>query len=244
MSGLDYGLQYARFHPDTEEHAERMAAWLRGELAPHLPADRAAPVVDVGCGRGYALRALRALGYADLAGVEASPAQAERARAAGFAVDVADDTEAWLRERPGRFGAALLLDVLEHVPRERQVALLAALRDALVPGGCLVVTVPNANAILASRWLYDDFTHHASFTEGSLAFVLASAGFERVAIGAEKGLGLFPKRLWRRSQRAAARKYIVRWLWLQVFKAEMPDAPIDAISFELNLKAVAYRARA
>jgi SAM-dependent methyltransferase len=240
MSGLDYGLQYARFHPDTEAHAERMAAWLRGELASHLPADRAAPVVDVGCGRGYALRALRALGYTELAGVEASPQQAEQARAAGFAVDVTDDTEAWLHARPARFGAALLLDVLEHVPRERQVALLAA----LPPGGCLVLTVPNANAILASRWLYDDFTHHASFTEGSLAFALANAGFERVAIDAEKGLGSFPKRLWRRSHRVAARKYIVRWLWLQVYKAEMPEAPLDAISFELNLKAVAYRARA
>jgi hypothetical protein len=48
---------------------------------------------------------------------------------------------------------------------------------ALEPGGCLICQVPNASSGIASRWRYGDWTHHCSFSETSLDFVLYNAGF-------------------------------------------------------------------
>jgi 2-polyprenyl-3-methyl-5-hydroxy-6-metoxy-1,4-benzoquinol methylase len=235
----DYSIYYSIYHDDSEAHAHAMALAVTELLRDDLPADRSARILDLGCGYGFALRALRSLGFSALQGMESSQQQAERARAAGFTVDVADDSAAWLRTREARFDCVLLLDVLEHVPVAAQIDLLRAIHLALAPGGRLIVTTPNANAILAARWRYNDHTHHASFTEHSLYYVLRNALFDPITIDAGKGIGRFPRRLWRRSSWPMARRWIVRWCWLQVFKAEVPWEDIDKISFELNLKAVA-----
>jgi SAM-dependent methyltransferase len=239
MSQFDYSIYYRRFHDDSESHAESMARMTGSILNGHLPTDRSAPIIDVGCGYGFALRAMRSFGYTNVVGLEMSPEQAQRSRNAGFDVVVTDDTIAWLKAHRGRFAFVSLLDVLEHVPVYLQIELARAIREALQPGGKLFLTVPNANAILSSRWRYNDYTHHSSFTEHSLYFVLKNAGFDEIKIDANKGLGRFPKRLWRRDARHSLRRWIVRWCWLQVFKAEIPWEKLDDISFELNLRAVA-----
>jgi len=239
MSQFDYSIHYRSFHDDSESHAESMARMMGSLLNGYLPTDRSAPIIDVGCGYGFALRAMRSFGHTNLLGLEMSPEQAQRSRNAGFDVILTDDTIAWLKGHRGRFAFVSLLDVLEHVPVSLQIELTRAIREALQPEGKLFLTVPNANAILSSRWRYNDYTHHSSFTEHSLYFVLKNAGFDEIKIDANKGLGRFPKRLWRRDARRSLRRWIVRWCWLQVFKAEIPWEKLDDISFELNLRAIA-----
>ena len=241
MSDIDYSIYYGRFHDDTEEHAENMAVSMKSMLEPSVPVDRESPILDIGCGYGFALRALRHLGFTQLKGLEISPQQAERCRKAGFEVEVADDTIPWLKENAGQFAFVVLLDVLEHVPVASQIEFARAVHGVLKPGGKLILTVPNANAILSARWRYNDYTHHSSFTEHTLYFVLKNAGFDVIQIDAEKGIGPFPRRLWKRSAWPAIRKWIVRWCWLQVFKAELSWEKLDQISFELNLKATATK---
>ena len=237
MNHYDYSVHYGRFHDDSEEHAEYVAGWTAGLLKPHLPPDKNVRILDVGCGYGFALRALRKLGYTNITGLEASVQQAERCRAAGFEVEVTDDSAAWLRCRPEQFDVLLMMDVLEHVPVEQQIDFARATLCCLRPGGRLYMTVPNANAILSARWRYIDFTHHTSFTEHSLYFVLKNAGFDDINMNSSKGLGRFP-RPWRRSE---VRKWAIRWCWLQVFRAEVPWERIEDISFELNLTATAIK---
>lgn len=241
MTGYDYSIYYRRFHDESEEHARRMEHHFAALLNDVLPEERSAPILDVGCGFGFALRALKSMGYADIRGLDMSAEQARRCASAGFRVDVCDDTKAWLLAHRAAFECVVLLDVLEHVPRAEQIDFLRAIHVSLRPGGRLILTTPNASAILSPRWMYNDYTHHSSFTEHSLHFVLESAQFERVRLDSSKGIGRFPRRLWRRSAWPAVRRWIVRWCWLQVFKAELPWERIDEISFELNLKAVAYK---
>ena len=245
MTDLNYSIYYARFHPDSNAHTETTIDYLMRELAPALPEDRQATVVDVGCGYGFALLALQKLGFENVEGVETSAQQAERAHGFGLKVNVVADTAVWLGERASHFSVVLLRDVLEHVPVPEQIPLLRAIRQSLVPGGRVIVQVPNANAILAARWRYNDFTHHCSFTEHSLYFVLKNAGFEDIEFSAEMGIVRPSLRLWRKDVRATfrtlLRRYLVRWCWLQVFKTELPGERLQDISFELNLKAMAFR---
>jgi SAM-dependent methyltransferase len=237
---VDYSLHYKQFHDESDGHATRMADWLCTYLGPELPEDRTLPILDFGCGFGFALRALRKLGFQLVRGVEISEEQARVAKNAGFIVDVVDDSIAYLKGQKRSFGAILLLDVLEHVPASLQIELMRCAREALIPSGRVILTVPNASSPLAARWRYIDFTHHCSFTEHSLTFVLSNAGFDKIRIDNSKGIGRRPVGWWKRTQRNELRKWIVRYLWGQMYAAELPPGQsIEGISFELNLKAVA-----
>jgi 2-polyprenyl-3-methyl-5-hydroxy-6-metoxy-1,4-benzoquinol methylase len=235
----DYSIYYRRFHDESEEHAERMAVNYWRLISDAIPPDKSARILDIGCGFGFALRALRNAGYSNIVGIDTSPQQVERALKAGFEVEVVTDSAKWLRECGEDFDAVILFDVLEHVRTEEQIALLSAVRSALKQNGVLILQVPNANSILSMRWRYNDFTHYSSFTEHSLHFVLANAGFSNISIDVDKGIGRIPRRVWSRSRRSDLRKWIVRWAWLQVFKAELPWENLELISFELNLRALA-----
>ena len=59
-----------------------------------------------------------------------------------------------------------------------------------------------------------------------------------------KGIGKFPRRWWQKEFREDLRKWIVRFMWSQVFKAELHTREnLDELCFELNLKAVAINDR-
>lgn len=242
MNNYDYSIYYRNWHDGSAEQHQQMASYKANQIKNHLKLPLDAQILDVGCGFGFALGGLRMLGYQNLTGVEQSPQQAAVARRAGFNVEITDDTIEWLNTKRESFDGVILFDVLEHVPASIQIDFLRAIAVALKPEGKLMLTVPNANSILASRWLYNDYTHYTSFTEYSLAFVLQNAGFKDIWLDNAKGIGKFPR--WAlRSRRhwPIVRKWLVRWCWLQVFMAEQPQEPIDKICFELNLTALATK---
>ncbi len=239
VNTYDYSVYYGRYHDKSPDHNAREVASRAAWLAPLLPADKTARVVDVGCGYGHALLAVRKLGYQNISGLELSEQQAAQTRRNGLSVEVAKDTAHTLRARPQAYDCILLLDVLEHVPVSEQIDFLRACSLALKPEGRLILTVPNASAILSPRWRYNDYTHHSSFTEHSLHFVLRNAGFESVAVEKDRSPKRIPLRVWGRSWVPLFRKWLVRFLWRQVFLSEVPHEDVNAISFELNLRALA-----
>ncbi len=181
---FDYTHYYQRYHPDTPEHRRAMVQYCNRVLAPFLPVSKDAHVLDIGSGGGFALLALREAGFQNIEGVESDEGQANRCRKLDLHVRKIDDTIAFLESVKSDYSLVLLFDVLEHFPREQQLLMLQAIHAALKPGGRLVCTVPNANSTLAARWRYNDWTHHTSYTEISLDFLLHHAGFEQPEISA------------------------------------------------------------
>lgn len=115
-----------------DEIAQRMAPFV-------APGTR---MLDIGCGVGHLVVALRDLGY-DAVGVD--PSEAARRSAAKHDVDA----RATMRDvRTGSFGAAFLVDVIAHVADVR--ALAAEAIDVLAPGGVLVVRTPAATGPLVA----------------------------------------------------------------------------------------------
>jgi len=179
---FDYSRIYRKWHSDTPEHVQAMVKFYSELLAAYLPADRKARILDVGCGMGFALLALKQLGYAEVSGVESDRSQADSCKAKGLSVDLSRDTKAYLNEQPAKFNVILALDLIEHIPVDQQLEFVSALATALVPGGTLICTVPNANSVLASRWRYICWTHQTSFTEHSLDFLLYNGGFSEIRV--------------------------------------------------------------
>jgi SAM-dependent methyltransferase len=167
---------------------ERRRALLLGEAR---PGER---VLDVGCGAGRFVAALREAG-AEPIGVELAEAALERARANAPGADlrlVADDGSLPLEH--ASVDLVWCSEVLEHVPDTAH--LLLEVRRVLRPGGRLLVTVPyhgrlQAAVIALTRFEahFDPLGQHLRFyTRRSLAATLRDAGFEDVRVRARLGL--------------------------------------------------------
>lgn len=109
-----------------------------------------------------------------------------------------DDPVDHLEDHKDAYDIIFMLQVLEHIPKDRVMDLLRALRGALASGGMAVIEVPNmSNALIGSHMHYSDWTHDCGFTEVSLHHVLAEAGFSRISIS---GLKVPPSSLGRMIQ--------------------------------------------
>ena len=148
-------------------------------------AKRAKPgtVVDIGCGDGRHMLALP--DHLRPFGIEVSQALAEATRQAigprGGEVICAPAAEGTERLEPGGFTGALLRSYLEHEAEPARV--LAALRRALVPGGIVLVKVPNFASwnrhLMGGRWCGVRLPDHVNyFTPAALRRMADAAGFD------------------------------------------------------------------
>lgn len=147
----------------------RVRAWVR-ELGPSGLA------LEVGCGAGWMLGALRRQNWR-VVGVERSVTSAVTAAAAsGVSVFVGD--LGGLRPEP-RFDLIILFQVLEHLPDP--LGTLQQVTKLLKPGGIVVLAVPNLEgwqARVAGRsWFHLDVPRHLyHFSKRSLFRILSQVG--------------------------------------------------------------------
>ena len=106
-------------------------------LADALPRDAA--LVDVGCGTGSILRALRGLGFTDLHGLELSEYAVTRLSNEG--IPMSQGTLLNMPFPDGRFDAVIASEVLEHVIRRRRF--LRELTRIVKPNGVVLIFVPD-----------------------------------------------------------------------------------------------------
>jgi SAM-dependent methyltransferase len=148
---------------------QRLCLWRRARLLDRFGGRGS--VIDVGCGDGSFLETARLRGW-QVAGTELNAAAA---RAKGIAVHPS------LAEANGQFDCATLWHSLEHFPDPR--ATLEQVRDRLAPRGSILIAVPDAGGaqarLFGALWRHLDVPRHLfHFTRGSLAELLARAGFE------------------------------------------------------------------
>ena len=149
----------------------------RAHVAPFLPADRGARILDVGCGDGVLLWWLQREGYAAAEGVEVSGEQVAIARGLGVEHVHLAPLQEFLRGAPERYDLLILRNVLEHFRKDEALAILADARRALRPGGHVLLQVPNGQSPFGGRIRYGDFTHEAAYAPSALAQVLTVSGF-------------------------------------------------------------------
>jgi SAM-dependent methyltransferase len=154
-------------------------------LAEARPGER---VLDLGCGAGAFLTALRDAG-ADPVGAEIAEAAAERARATGVEVRLVEP-DGTLPFGHGEFDLVWCSEVLEHIPDV--AGALHEVRRVLKRDGRLLLTVP-FNARLRSVLRFDAHfdplgQHVRFFTRRSLARTLEATGFGPMAIRRQRSM--------------------------------------------------------
>lgn len=162
--------QFRGTHTEIRERLSCYRPWFDG-----LPA---APIADLGCGRGEWLNLLKEWGLEGV-GVDQNALNVEALRADGVNA-VCDDAVDWLRRQPDASLAALTaFHLVEHLPFGSLLQLLDQARRVLAPGGRVVIETPNPeNLLVATRSFWLDPTHLRPLPPSLIQFVVVYSGFE------------------------------------------------------------------
>lgn len=143
----------------------------------YFPTNCEAHLLDIGIGLGEMLSLMRKWNYANYSGIDISPSTVRFCNGLGLNAILVEDTISYLQTQIEQYDLITLLDVLEHIKKERIIPFLKAIKLALKKGGRLIIQVPNLQAPDGQLHRYNDITHEIGFIEHSLAQVLICAGF-------------------------------------------------------------------
>lgn len=222
--------------PATIADLSPREASLRRLIKRHLPTDRSASILDLGCGHGAMLYFLEQAGYLNASGVDASSEQVAVARRLGIDGVREGEVMTSLRALPDEScDVVIALDLIEHFSKPELVSMVDEVLRVLKPSGRWIIHAPNGESPFVGAILYGDMTHEHAFTSRSLAQLLLCSGFARLECHES---GPVPHGV----------KSTVRWVMWRVIRlllrlwhtAETGDLGRNAV-FTRNLLAVAYK---
>jgi SAM-dependent methyltransferase len=170
----DYFAFESRMRGSTESIRERQRPYVEDFR-------EAAPVLDVGCGRGEFLALLREAGI-EARGVDLDADMVAYARGEGLDVEQADAVEHLQGLEDGSLGGLFAAQLVEHLPAPTLVRLLELAAAKLRPGGVLVAETINPLSPLALRNYYADLTHAQPLVPETLELLARQAGFGSVEL--------------------------------------------------------------
>jgi SAM-dependent methyltransferase len=136
----------------------------------------AAPVLDVGCGRGELLQLLREAGV-EARGLDADADMVAYARGDGLDVEQADLVEFLGRQEDGSLGGIFMGQVVEHLPAPVLLRALELAAAKLRAGGVLIAETINPLSPLALRHYFADLTHAQPLVPETLELLARQSGF-------------------------------------------------------------------
>jgi SAM-dependent methyltransferase len=176
------GLSEARYVA-FEERFRGDSGEIQRRLADYVPFfEGAAPVLDLGCGRGEFLELLRAAGI-EASGIDANPNMVARCRERGLSAETGDVVEIVAQRKPGSAGGVFAAQLVEHLPPRVLGGFLESCHRALRPGGRLVLETVNPRSLVALvEAFFRDLTHEKPLHPETLDFALRAAGFRDVSL--------------------------------------------------------------
>ena len=170
----DYFAFESRMRGSTESIRERQGPYVEdfGE---------AAPVLDVGCGRGEFLVLLREAGI-EGRGVDLDADMVAYARGEGLDVEQADAVKHLQGLEDGSLGGIFAAQLVEHLRATTLIRLLELASVKLRPGGVLIAETINPLSPLALRNYYADLTHAQPLVPETLELLARQAGFGSVEL--------------------------------------------------------------
>jgi O-antigen chain-terminating methyltransferase len=172
---FDYGRFAERFR-GSEDYVRRSQEFYKPFFAGR------SNVLDIGCGRGEFLEAMRELDV-PARGIDLGAESVAQCRQKGLAAERADLFE-YLSEQPdGEFDGIMSSQVVEHVAPEKLPAMVRLCASKMRRGGVLVVETPNPEclAIFATHF-YLDPTHTRPVPHQLMAFYMEEAGFAPLGV--------------------------------------------------------------
>ena len=173
----------------TEDEIHKIAAieqhqwWYRGTreicfslLRPFLAGRRPLEILDVGCGTGGNLLALRRYGH--IRGIDIDPLCVDYCRRKGLDVSLGSMTD--LGQPRASLDLLTMFDVLYHVEPPETAGVLRGMAEAIRPGGLIAFREPAMH--VARGWHDRAVNGRQRFSRSGIAASLRAAGFEPLRI--------------------------------------------------------------
>jgi SAM-dependent methyltransferase len=141
----------------------------------------AAPVLDIGCGRGELLALLRDAGIA-ARGIDADADMVAYAQGEGLEATQADLVEYLSGLEDSSLGGIFMGQVVEHLPSATLVQALRLAAAKLRPGGLLVAETINPLSPIALRNYFADLTHAQPLVPETLQLLARQSGFAQTEL--------------------------------------------------------------
>ena len=166
-----------------EDRYRGASADIRLRVEEYLPLlEGATDVVDVGCGRGELLTALRARGTT-ARGVDSNAAMVEVCRSQGLDVDQGDAVSYLERQQDSSIGAITAIQVVEHFDPAYLVRFLETAYHKMKGGAPIVLETINAACWMAFFETYiRDLTHQRPLHPDTLRYLVEASGFTAVDV--------------------------------------------------------------
>ena len=158
-------------------HFEQQRRYFKREFEGLMPGDKSVRILDIGCGTGSFVQAMRDAGYNHTQGIDLSPEQVKMAGV--FGVDGIELAEAadFLSLHHEEFDVVTAIDLIEHLTKDELMDFLQVVFKALRPGGRVLFRTPNMDAPQASVFAFADFTHEVFLNKNSGMQIMQSAGY-------------------------------------------------------------------
>ena len=155
--------------------------WKQSYMSKYLPDNKEAKIIEIGCGLGHHLHALKALGYTNLQGIDVSPEQIKVCKKRIDSVDfqVADAFE-FLPGQKEKYDIIIMFDFLEHFTKGEALEICELVFGSLHKRGTVLIRTFNAAHPVNLKVRYDDLTHETGYTVQSLKELLQLSGFAQV----------------------------------------------------------------
>jgi 2-polyprenyl-3-methyl-5-hydroxy-6-metoxy-1,4-benzoquinol methylase len=170
---------YARFAEKFRGPEEYVKAGQELYL-PYFAARR--NVLDIGCGRGEFLEAMRAAGVA-ARGIDLSEESVALCRSKGIEAEVADLFVYLENLAEASLDGIFCSQVVEHLPPERLPEMIRLCASRLERGGAIAIETPNPECLaIFSTHFYLDPTHTRPVPSALLAFYMEEFGVGRIEV--------------------------------------------------------------
>ncbi len=147
----------------------------------HLPANKNAMMLDIGCGDGNFVYWLNKQGYANAHGIDISAEQIARGEKMGIKNLVCADLIEYLTKGEKKYDFIIARDVIEHFTRNEVFEILALVNKNLTDNGRFVMQVPNGQGLYFTTIFYGDYTHEMAYTVSSVNQIILNTGYRKSA---------------------------------------------------------------
>lgn len=165
---------YKRIHGDFLENNPQGRQSFMNNLfthsyLPHIENKKTGKILEIGCGKGYMINALRSNGFQNIEGIDMSPDDVKIAKKLTSIDKIyCADAFRYLEQNRG-YDAIIAKDIMEHVNKDKQEEFVRFLFESLNVGGVALVQVPNMDWLFSNHERYMDFTHEIGYTKESFA---------------------------------------------------------------------------
>jgi 2-polyprenyl-3-methyl-5-hydroxy-6-metoxy-1,4-benzoquinol methylase len=164
-----------------DPQVRRSATWYKNIL----PADKTAPILELGFGTGWFLAACVSLGYTNIAAADFGidqKAYVKRWSPSIILHPIETDIGDFLKPQPEQYQFIHMSHVIEHIPKYSLFWVTDSVYRALRPGGMLCLRTPNMEGPSPNSSLYVTLAHEYGFCGSNLTSLLSMCGFEDIQL--------------------------------------------------------------